>query len=149
MVFTPMNFEWLKLRIQEEKDRRQREAEVLERLPRTLEEMHRALVDCVQAYTLAFGSEAADIVLLPAKIVATVKELRDAGWQLASTVEVSVVPSIPGYRIDRGEVSMMIELGLLAGEKVFYRDLEQNKYLTMEELTRRVLDRSFFPKLQA
>src|ERR1017187_9262751 len=34
MEGTPMNLQWLEMRITEEKDRRQREAEILERLPR-------------------------------------------------------------------------------------------------------------------
>jgi hypothetical protein len=144
-----MSFEWLQLRIQEEKDRRQREAEILERLPRTLQDLHGALMDCIEDYKLVFGAEAADIALLPAKIVVTVNEKRDDGWHGASKVEVSLIPSIPGYQIDHGEVSVVIEVGLLPGEKVFYRDREHDKYLTMEELTRRIVDRAFFPKLQA
>jgi hypothetical protein len=144
-----MSFEWLKLRIQEEKDRRQREAEILERLPRTLEELHGHVADCIQNYTLGFGAEAADSVLMPTKIVVTVRHQRDGKWQQSSKVEVSIVNAIPGYQIDHGEVSMIIEVGLLPGGKVFYRDREQDKYLTMEELTRRILDRAFFPKLQA
>jgi hypothetical protein len=144
-----MSFEWLTMRIQEEKDRRQREAEILERLPRTLKELHGHLVACIQNYTLVFGAEAADSVLMPTKIEATVREQRDGKWQQSSKVQVSIVPEIPGYRIDHGDASMIIEIGLLPGDKVFYRDREQDKYLTMEELTRRVLDRAFFPRLQA
>jgi hypothetical protein len=41
----------------------------------------------------------------------------------------------------------MVEVGLLPDDKVFYRDRDQDKYLTVEELTRRILDRSLFPKL--
>jgi hypothetical protein len=144
-----MSFEWLNMRIQEEKDRRQREAEILERLPRTLEELHGHLAACVRNYTLVFGAEAADCVLMPTKIGVTVREERDGKWLQSSKVQVSIVPAIPGYQIDHGEVSMIVEVGLLPGGKVFYRDREQDKYLTMEELTRRVLDRSFFPRLQA
>jgi hypothetical protein len=40
-----------------------------------------------------------------------------------------------------------IELGLLPGDKMYYKD--GDKFLTMEELTRRILDRSLFPKLAA
>jgi hypothetical protein len=39
----------------------------------------------------------------------------------------------------------MIEVGLLPGDKLFYRD--QDQFVTMEELTRRILDRALFPKL--
>jgi len=144
-----MSFEWLTMRIQEEKDRRQREAEILERLPLTLEELHGHLADCIRTYTLVFGAEAAESVSMPAKIEVTVRELRDGKWQPSSKVQVSMVPAIPGYQIDHGEVSTIVEVGLLPGGKVFYRDREQDKYLTIEELTRRILDRAFFPKLQA
>jgi hypothetical protein len=144
-----MSFEWLQMRIQEETDRRRRETEILERLPLTLAELHGHLEACIESYTLVFGADAADSVLMPTKIEVTVREQRDGKWQHSSKVQVSIDPAIPGYQIDRGDVSMVIEVGLLPGDNVFYRDREQDKYLTMEELTRRVLDRAFFPKLQA
>lgn len=142
-----MSFQWLQMRIQEERDRRQREALILENLPRMLEEVHRDLLSCVANYTSAFGPESADMVLLPTKIKVTVREQRDGRWQIASKVEVGIVPAIPGLQIDRGEVSTVVEVGMLPGNKIFYRDREQDKYLTTEELTRRILDRAFFPKL--
>jgi hypothetical protein len=143
-----MSFQWLQMRIQEEQERRQREELIQENLPRTLEELHRVLAGCVETYTGSFGAESADIVQLPSKIKVTMRERRDGRWQTISTVEVGIVLSIPGLQIDRGEVSMVVEVGLLPGNKVYYRDREQDKYLTMEELTRRILDRAFFPKLQ-
>ena len=142
------SYEWVRLRIQEEKDRRQREAEIQKRLPRTLDELHGNLVACIRSYTLVFGAEAADIELMHTKIGVTVRAQRDGKWQQSSKVEVSMVPAIPGYQIDRGDVSTVIEVGLLPGEKVFYRDPVHDKYLTMEELTRYILDRAFFPNLQ-
>jgi hypothetical protein len=39
-------------------------------------------------------------------------------------------------------------VGVLPSDKLYYRDCEQDKYLTMEELTRRILDRVLFPKLR-
>ena len=143
-----MSFQWLQMRIQEERERRQRETQILENLPRILEELQRVLAECVEGYREAFGAESADIVELPSKIKVTVHEQRDGRWQTTSKVEIGMVPSIPGLQIDRGEISTVIEVGLLPGQKVFYRDREQDKYLTMEELTRRILDRAFFPKLQ-
>src|SRR5271169_1479672 len=131
-----MSFQWLQLRIQEEKERRQREAQILENLPRTLEEVHRALVDCVEGYKNVFGPESAEIEMFPSKIEVTVQEQRDSRWRTCSKVEVGMVPALPGLQIDRGDVSMVIEVGLLPGSKVFYRDREQDKYLNMEELTR-------------
>jgi len=143
-----MSFQWLQMRIQEEKERREREAQILESLPRTLEEVHRALAACVENYGKAFGSESATIALLPSKIRITILEQREGRWQTTSRVEVGTVAAIPGLQIDCGEASMVVEVGLLPGNKVYYRDREQDKFLTMEELTRRILDRAFFPKLQ-
>jgi hypothetical protein len=143
-----MSFQWLQMRIQEEKERRQREANILDRLPRALEELFKSLIVCVEDYTRSFGPEAADIVLLPAKIRISVREPHDGQWVVSSKVDVLSVASLPGFQIDRGETSLAIELGLLPEDKLFYRDREQDKYLTMEDLTRRVLDRAFFPKLQ-
>jgi hypothetical protein len=143
-----MSFQWLQMRIQEERERRQREAQILDVLPHTLEELHRALVECVKSYTEVFGAESAEIAMLPSKITVTIHEPGERGWQTTSKVEIGVAPAVPGLQIERGEVSMSVEVGLLPGKKVFYRDREKDKYLTMEELTRRVLDRAFFPKLQ-
>src|ERR1044071_2388024 len=99
-----MSFQWLEMRIQEEKDRRHREAQILERLPRILEDLHRTLAVCVKEYGRAFGSETADIVLLPTKIRVTVREPRDGKWLQTSKVDVTTVPAVPGFQIDRGEV---------------------------------------------
>ena len=142
-----MAFQWLQMRLQEETERRQREAKILESLPQMLDDLHRSLAECVEAYTRVFGAESADITLLPSKITVATREQRDGAWQPASKVEIGTVPAIPGLQIDRGEVSMVVEVGLLPSSKVFYRDRELDKYLTMEELTRRILDRAFFPRL--
>ena len=58
------------------------------------------------------------------------------------------VAAEPGFRIERGEYSMAVEVGVLPSNKLFYRDREQDKYLTMDEFTRRILDRVLFPKLR-
>jgi Zn-finger nucleic acid-binding protein len=142
-----MSFQWLQMRIQEERERRQREAQILEALPHTLEEVHGALTECVKSYTEVFGAESADIVLLHSKIKVTIHEPGDGRWHSTSKVEIGLAPAVPGLQIDRGEVSTMIEVGLLPGKKIYYRDRERDKYLTMEELTRRILDRAFFPRL--
>jgi hypothetical protein len=143
-----MSFQWLHMRIQEEKDRRQREELTLARLPEALEELHGVLKVGVQAYMEAFGPESVDCALLPKRIKIAVLEQRDQRWQPAAKVEVSIVPEIPGFRIDRGEYSAAVEVGLLPSQKLYYRDREQDTYLTMEELTRRILDRALFPKLR-
>jgi len=140
-----MSFQWLDMRIAEEKDRRRREGEILERLPRALEETHGSLAACIKDYAKAFGPEAADIHLSGSRIKATVREERDGKWQARAKVEVTLAPELPGFRIDRGGEPLSIEVGILPGDKHFYKDGEQN--ITVEELTRRILDRALFPKL--
>jgi len=140
-----MSFQWLQMRISEEQDRRQREAQILERLPRVLEEVHRALQTCVDNYVEAFGPEAIEIYFQSQKIRVTVREEQDAKWEKNAKVEVTAVAKLPGIHIDRNGDVLEIEVGLLPGDKMFYKDGEQ--FLTMEELTRRILDRALFPKL--
>jgi hypothetical protein len=140
-----MSFQWFQMRVQEEQERREREAQILTRLPRALEEVHRHLAECIEAYVAAFGPESADIHLQASKIRIAVREEQDGKWQQCAKVEMSMVPSLPGFRIECGGEPLMIEVGLLPGEKLFYRD--QDQFVTMEELTRRILDRALFPKL--
>ena len=133
-----MAFQWLQMRIQEEKDRRQRESIALERLPMALAELHTNLLACVHEYTEAFGAEAAEIILLPNRITATLREQREGKWHPAAKVDVVAVAELPGFRVERGEYAMAVEVGVLPSGKLFYRDREQDKYLTMEEFTRRI-----------
>src|SRR5947209_1181827 len=130
-----MSFAWLQIRIQEEKDRRAREAITLERLPSALQELHVILKDGIVAYTEAFGPESVELSLLPSCIRTTTPAVQ---------VEVVVAPDIPGFRIERGEHALPIEVGLLPSNNLYYRDREQDVYLTLEDLTRRILDRSLF-----
>ena len=62
-------------------------------------------------------------------------------------IKILTDPAIPGFQIDRAGSPLLVEVGILPGEKVIYRDRERDEYLSMEELTRRILDRSLFPKL--
>lgn len=133
-----MSFQWLHMRIQEEKDRRKREAITFERLPSALEELHVILKSGVAAYTEAFGVESVEIALLLPRIRITTP---------AAGVDVVIAPEIPGFRIERGDHSVGVEVGLLPSNTLYYRDREQDVYLTMEDLTRRILDRALFPKL--
>ena len=143
-----MSFQWLQMRIQEETDRREREKLTLERLPPALEELHEILKEAVKSYTDVFGTESVDVALLPSRSKITAREQRDGKWQPAAKVEVIISEELPGFRIERGEYSVGIEVGLLPSKKLFYRDREQDVYLTMDELTRRILDRVLFPKLR-
>jgi hypothetical protein len=140
-----MSFQWLQMRISEERDRRQREALILERLPRVLDEVHRALIVCVENYIEAFGPESVEINFQSQKIRVTVREEQDAKWEKNAKVEITTVPKLPGLHIDRNGDPLDIEVGLLPGDKLYYKDGEQ--FLTMEELTRQILDRALFPKL--
>ena len=143
-----MTFHWLQLRIAEEKDRKQREAMIRERLPSAFEELHLCLAACVASYTSEFGPEAAEIERGPSKIRIVVREERNGTWQQQAQVEITGVETLPGFEIDRAGQPMVVEVGMLPDDKVFYREPEQNTFLTLEELTRRILDSAFFPKLK-
>ena len=142
-----MTFQWLQMRISEEKDRLEREAQINIRLPRALEELSKYLTDCIESYKGAFGGEAADLLYQGNKIRVVVRNQQEGTWQHQAAVDVSIVPEVPGFQIDRGAEPLLIEVGLLPGDKISYRDRQLDQYLTLEELTRRILDRPFFPKL--
>ena len=136
------------MRIQEERERRELRAKHLARLPAALQELYDQLSECVTAYTDNFGASSVDIVMLPNRIKVTAREQLDGGRQPAAAVEVSAVPELPGFRIVRGDLTLEIEVGLLPSDKLFYRDHEADKYINMDELTRRILDRVLFPALR-
>jgi hypothetical protein len=142
-----MSFQWLHLRIQEEKDRREREKLTLERLPIALEELHDILKQGVDAFQHAFGSGTVEVVLLPSRIRITARESKNDRAP-AANVEVALSPEIPGFRVERGERAVDIEVGILASTSLYYRDRERDVYLNMEDLTRRILDPVLFPKLR-
>jgi hypothetical protein len=146
-----MPFQWLEMRITEESDRRQREAEIQQRLPVALEEVHGALKDCVDEYRAAFGDESAVLKLLPTRIMIDVRGQKDGRWEPAGRVEIVAKVGVPGFEVDRGEgiEPLTIEVGLLPGNKLYYRDRERDQYVTMDELTKRMLDRALFPNLKA
>jgi len=134
-----MSFQWLQMRIGEEKDRRNREAEVLARLPRAFDELEASLAGCVNAFSTEFGSESA--------------RLRRDGLKLSvagdgGTVEVNPLLELPGIEIRRNQSAREIKVGMLPGDRVFYLDVTADQYLSMDELTRLILDRVLFPKLQ-
>ena len=142
-----MAFQWLDMRIGEERDRRKREADILERLPRALNELRDLLRGCIAEYQNAFGPESAEVSGVLYRIRVTVRELRDGKWETAAKVEINVDNKLPGLQIDRAGKALQIEIGMLGGEKLSYRDVETDQYITTEDLTRRILDRVLFPKL--
>ena len=140
-----MPFQWLEMRIGEERERRQREAEILDRLPQGLTELHRILSDCLASYTEAFGPESAEIHYSHGRIRITVRDQQGGKWEQRTRVDITGVFEPPGFKIDRGSDTHLVEVGPLPGEGLFYRLGED--YLTTEDLTRRILDPALFPKL--
>ena len=143
-----MSFQWLHLRIQEEKDRREREKLTLERLPVALEELHGVFKEGVNAYVAAFGDGTVDILLVPPRIKVTARDPGKPRSQPIAKAELVIAPEIPGFRLELGERSLEIEVGILGSNNLFYRDRERDAYLNMEDLTKRVLDPVLFPKLR-
>ena len=141
----PMSPEWLQTRIAEEQDRLRREAQIQERMPRAIEEMHATLAACVAAYAKAFGEEVAQIRSEGSRIVVTVREQRQGSWEETARVEVSVAPRPPGFKVEGAGEPFFVEVGILPGDRLFYKLGE--KYLALEDVTRRALDRVLFPKL--
>lgn len=76
----------------------------------------------------AFEWEAPDIHLQASTIRITVREEQDGKWEQPAKVEISIVPPLPSLRIERGGGPLLIEVGLLPGEKLFYR----HQFPTME-----------------
>jgi hypothetical protein len=134
-----MAFQWLQMRIQEEKDRREREARIQARLPGALEELLGALSPCIDEYNTAFGQDSASISLLRSTIRIAVKEPE-------AQVQVSIDVALPGFRVTRDDhPPLAVIVGILPGDRLTF--LEEDKYITLEDLSRRVLDRALFPKL--
>src|SRR5579883_2198061 len=141
-----MSFQWLDMRISEERDRRKREEQVLERLPRALDDLRQLLAQCIADYQNAFGAESAELSGHLSRVRITAREQRDGKWETTAKVEVSIDTKIPGLLIDRAGTPLTIEIGVLPNDKVYFRDLEKDQYVTTEDLTRQILDRALFPR---
>lgn len=135
-----MSFQWLQMRISEEKDRRERESNILERLPIMMDEIRDALQLCAQQYNEAFGDGQIEVRMEGATIVATAND-----QDPPATITVTAAPALPGIQVAHETYSKDITVGILPGEGTFYKDGEE--FLTTEEMTRRILDRALFPKL--
>jgi hypothetical protein len=140
-----MSYQWLNMRITEERDRRKKEASTLEKLPEALQEVRTAIEACIDAYTSTFGPETAQLQASGQRLHMIVREEQDGRWEQRSKVDVTLSPALPGFHIERGGEPLEIVVGLLPGDKLFYRYADE--YLTMEELTRRIMDKALFPKL--
>jgi hypothetical protein len=141
------DFHWLAMRITEEKERRHRESMIHDRLPLAIDELANSLASCLNSYNAAFGAGSIEMEQQPRRLRIVVREPQNGKWHERSRIEILSVPAIPGFQIDRAGSPLEIEIGILPGDKIFYRDREKDQYLTMEELTRRILDRALFPKL--
>ena len=140
-----MSYPWLALRIAEEQDRRQREAFVRQRLPVAFESLNSALSACVEAYANAFGPKSVEIAKESAGVKISICDEHDGQWRPRAEIDIRLDAAVPGFRIARGEEKFAIQVGTLPGEKLFYK--REDQYLSIEDLTRTILDRSFFPKL--
>ena len=85
-----MSFQWLTMRISEEKDRRKRESQVLDQLPRALDELHKILRECLEEYQQAFGSETVEISGHLSRIRVTVRDQREGKWEQVAKIEIQV-----------------------------------------------------------
>ncbi len=140
-----MNFQWLEMRISEEQDRRQREDSIRKRLPRALEELHESLTECVESYKQAFGPRAASIHFVTGRVRIEIRDEVEGRWTARAEIIIITDLALPGFHIEREGAPYPVEVGVLADDKLFYRDGDD--YITIEELTRRILDRALFPKL--
>jgi hypothetical protein len=135
------------MRIGEERERREREETTLAKLPMALIDLHQHLTECVEAYTEAFGKESAAMHFFIDKIRITTREPKDGNGEVVGKVEIVNVKELPGFKVDRGtDDPLMIEVVVFSGDKFSYRQADQ--YLTIDEVTRRILDRLLFPKLE-
>jgi hypothetical protein len=134
-----MSFQWLTMRIGEEKDRRAREAQILGRLPGAIDDLQRHLSTCIDEFAAAFGQDVA-------RIAKTDRGLEVSAG--AAGVEVVTDQELPGFQVRHTESTLAVQVGVLPGGKLFYFDAAADKYLSMEDLTRNILDRVLFPKLR-
>ena len=138
------------MRISEENDRRNREKLTLERLPRALDEVYAEIQECMKEYRRAFGDQSVESQKAAGRVRVTVRAEVNGRWQQAGRVDIDTDGTIPGFQVDRGTGAepLTIEVGLLPGEKLYFRDRAKDQYINMDEVTRRILDRAFFPKLK-
>ena len=139
IIAASMSFQWLTMRIGEEKDRRVREAQILGMMPTAVDEMNRHLSTCVGEYNTAFGAGAATI------------RRGDEGLHVSSagaSVDILTDIELPGFRVKRDTWTMDVQVGVLPSDRLFYFDIAADQYMSLEDLTRRILDRVLFPKLR-
>ncbi len=143
-----MTPQWLEMRIQEEQDRRQKEARIQELLPQALEDVHSRLAACVARFKEAFGPESAEVSNLVSKLRVITREEQAGKWQTRGKVDISLVSLPPSLKIEGPDSDpLLIEIGLLSGDRFSFKFGEQ--FLTEDDVSRYILDRLLFPKLAA
>ncbi len=139
-----MPFQWLQMRIAEENDRREKEtltsgtpARCYGRSARCDLRLRGRILDGIRQ-----GGRRPELLSAQDSPDGPRAEGREVGE--SARVEISTLTKPPGLHIDRNGDVLDIEVGVLPGDKIFYKDGDD--FLTLEELTRRILDRSLFPK---
>jgi hypothetical protein len=131
------------MRIAEEKERRSREDVVRARLPLAMEELRTALGGCASEFNRAFEDQAVEVASASNGILVSVRQQSGGSWSNRAKVTVSVKPELPGFAVTNGGEPIPVQVGMLAGDKLFYKSGE--RYLSIEELTKLILDRALFP----
>ncbi len=140
-----MTFQWIQLRISEEQERRNREDVVRARLPLALEELRDALCICASEFNTAFEDQAAEVASVANELRISVRQQRGGSWKDRARVTVSVNPELPGFTVAGAGEPRLVQVGMLAGDKLFYKSGE--RYLSMDDLTKLILDGVLFPEL--
>lgn len=141
-----MTPQWLEMRIQEEQERRRKEARTQQLLPQALQDLHAQLAACVARYREAFGPESAEIANLVSKLRITIRDEQSGKWQPRGKVDITLVSLPPSFQIEIPEREpLIVEIGVLGGDRLSFKigDL----FLTEEDLSRQILDHLLFPKL--
>lgn len=140
-----MSFQWLDMRITEEKERREREALVQERLPRAFEELRASLQQCIDGYREAFGPESAEISPDGECIRITARRDVLGRWEQCAQARVRAAPEWRGFAVENGGEPLRIMVGTLPGDKLLFKHGEH--YLNMEQVTQLILESVLFPDL--
>src|SRR5438309_11366726 len=101
-----MSFQWLQMRIGEERDRRAREKQILDRLPGAMDELEESVKACLDGYKAAFPGD-------PAELGRDGLRLAVAGT--GGRVEVTATPELPGFAIASAGAAQQVPIGILPG----------------------------------
>jgi hypothetical protein len=140
-----MGQQWLDMRIVEERERREREAATLAMLPTALGELHATVEECVRDFDRTFGPGAAEARLEGGRIHVEVRDQQGGKWVARPPVFISLIPELPGFLVEAGTETLRVEIGSVPGGHYYYR--VGDDYITLDELTRLMLDKVLFPRL--